>query len=471
MKRKRDRIFRAAGAFGGVFAALCLLSCGQTERSLPSPGPLEVDLIWSGSGENQPFARFGSALASGDFNGDGWTDLLVAAGSFNTGRPNAGKVFLFLGTASGLSEKAAWAGAGDDQEGAYFGSSIAVADVDRDGFSDAVIGASDYDDGKGRNVGKAYLYMGKPEGLSRDPSWTSSGENQSGAFYGISAAGAGDVNGDGFEDVLVGASGYSDRGESVGKAYLYLGGKEGLAAGPAWTSMGDRMKGSGFGFSLGAAGDVNHDGYDDILIGAPRFYGKVFIYPGAPRGPRSWPIWTASGHRQGGSAFGMTLAGLHDVNGDRFPDLAVGAPFEDTPGHTDAGKAFLFLGSPWGISVSAGWGRSGDDQIDAKYGTALIPVGDVNRDGYDDLLVGAKAAKTGPIRTGRATLYLGGPRGLGAPAWSGAGEGREDALFGAAGAPYSSKNFSGFVVGAPHYSSDSERAGKVYLYRAQSGAR
>lgn len=452
---------------GLLFALPLLISlgCERSPKGAPAPQKdLKIDLVWSSSGEEQAFARFGSALATGDVNGDGLPDLLVAAEAYNTGRAEAGKVYLYLGTPTGLSEKPAWNAVGSD-EGAYFGSSVALADLNHDGYADAIIGASNQPTANGVNVGKVAIYFGGPNGLAAAPGWTSSGENQAGAFYGISVASAGDVNGDGFDDLLVGASGFNDRGMSVGKAYLYLGGPKGPAAAPAWSAMGDHLKGAGFGFTVGAAGDANHDGYGDLLVAAPRMVGKVFLYEGSADGPRPWPAWTASGDRQGGSAFGLTLAAVGDVNGDRFSDLAVGAPLEDTPGRTDAGRAFLFFGSPWGLSRSPGWKAAGDDQIDAQFGTAVIPIGDVNHDGYDDLLIGAKEMRTDRVHAGRVYLYLGGPAGLSPrPVWASSGEDRENAFFGLSGAPFSFRDFSGFVVGA----SGDEKIGKVYLYRVQT---
>lgn len=99
-----------------------------------------------------------------------------------------------------------------------------------------------------------------------------------------------------------------------------------------------------------------------------------------------------------------------DVNADRFRDLAIDAYFQDTPGHTDAGKVFLFLGSAFGMSKRPAWTSSGDDLIDGKYGTSITALGDLNRDGYEDLLIGSKQKENGQVQSGKVYLYLGGPR-------------------------------------------------------------
>jgi hypothetical protein len=140
-----------------------------------------------------------------------------------------------------------------------------AGDVNGDGYSDVIIGAYLYNTAN-PNAGKAYLSLGSGSGLQASPSWTSSGDDQGNAHFGVSVASAGDVNGDGYSDVIIGAYSYDTANTNAGKAYLYLGSSSGLEA--SWTSSGDDQASAAFGNSVASAGDVNGDGYSDVIIGA-----------------------------------------------------------------------------------------------------------------------------------------------------------------------------------------------------------
>src|SRR5262249_2508185 len=131
-------------------------------------------------------------------------------------------------------------------------------------------------------AGKAYLYLGGPGGLGASPAWTAVGEAGF-DFFGLSLAGAGDVNGDGYADVIVAS--YRHAG-FTGKAYLYLGAPGGLSTNASWTATGETTDDS-FGSSVATAGDVDGDGYADVIVGAAEkngFMGKAYVYLGGPGG-------------------------------------------------------------------------------------------------------------------------------------------------------------------------------------------
>jgi len=178
-----------------------------------------------------------------------------------------------------------------------FGSALASAgDVNGDGYDDIIIGAHGFPSGDGP-LGKAYLYAGGAEGLAESPSWTATGASYDYEF-GISVSGAGDVNGDGYADVLIGAYGYPEQTTRQGAAYLYGGSASGLSADPVWSVTGESA-GDRLGNAVSGAGDVNRDGYADFLIGAY----------GTPGGAYQGQVTLYYGSAQGVSATGSAPTG------------------------------------------------------------------------------------------------------------------------------------------------------------------
>src|SRR5262249_28653287 len=159
--------------------------------------------------------------------GDGYSDVLVAASGFNNPDPLEGAAFVWLGGPAGLGPNgtpvnAAWRVAGDQKE-AFLGRFVAPAgDLHGDGFSDILVGGSGYDNGQ-TNEGRALAYLGSPSGLSTIPLWSVEG-NQDYVYY-ASVSTAGDVNGDGYSDVIVGTALFSDvvPPSPIGFASVYLG--------------------------------------------------------------------------------------------------------------------------------------------------------------------------------------------------------------------------------------------------------
>jgi hypothetical protein len=158
---------------------------------------------------------------AGDVNGDGYSDVIVGAYSYDNGQLDEGRAFVYHGSVEGLSMAAAWT-AESDQIDVEFGNSVASAgDVNGDGFSDVIVGAHFYNNGQS-NEGWAYAYPGSAAGLSTTAAWTAESD-QGGARFGWSVAAAGDVNGDGFSDVIVGAHEYDNGLIDVGRAFVYYG--------------------------------------------------------------------------------------------------------------------------------------------------------------------------------------------------------------------------------------------------------
>ena len=202
-----------------------------------------------------------------DVNGDGYADVITGEMLFGDGGGAPGLAQVFQGGPSGLGSSPATT-LSAPVDVANFGYSVASAgDVNGDGFADVVIGT---------RVGeRAYVYLGSATGLASSPAASLVGPDGIQASFGLPVASAGDVNGDGYADIIVGAfNGNKPPGPTAigtGRAYVYLGSATGVAANPAVTLTG-QATGSGFGWSVASA-DVNGDGYADVIVGSAGGYG------------------------------------------------------------------------------------------------------------------------------------------------------------------------------------------------------
>ncbi len=223
---------------------------------------------WTAEG-NEAGANFGMSVGTaGDVNGDGYDDVIVGASEYNNGQNGEGRAFVYHGSASGLSTTANWTAEGDHIS-AQFGNSVGTAgDVNGDGYDDVIVGAGNAAHGSSQDG--AFVYHGSAGGLATAADWTAE-SNQAEAHFGYSVGTAGDFNGDGYDDVVVGAIYYDNGQIDEGRAFVYFGSAGGLAATPYWTPESDQA-GANFGMSVGTAGDVNGDGYDDGIGGAPFFH-------------------------------------------------------------------------------------------------------------------------------------------------------------------------------------------------------
>jgi hypothetical protein len=261
------------GLMAGVVLVLTLalfLALGRHPHS-PAFAPLSAFPDWIATGESEA-SNFGhSVRAAGDVNGDGYADVVVGADRY---KQWTGRTYVYLGSASGLSSTPVFVATGEGGNN-HFGYAVDTAgDVNRDGYDDLIVGA----DCQSNNTGWIYVYAGSINGLSATPVFAMTGEGEDNHF-GYSVSTAGDTNGDGYDDVIVGAYHYND---SIGRVYVYPGNANGLSITPIFSATGEGPA-SSFGRSVGTAGDVNGKGHADLVIGAcgyDDYAGRAYVYLG-----------------------------------------------------------------------------------------------------------------------------------------------------------------------------------------------
>jgi hypothetical protein len=378
-----------------------------------------------------------------------------------------GRVFLYEGSATGLSNSIAWFGESATFGSDYGGAVAPAGDVNGDGYSDILIG-SRYFTNVQFQEGRAFVYNGTPVGPTTTADWLLDGA-QPAIGLGESIASAGDVNGDGYSDVIVGAP-YFDNGQTnEGRAFVFHGSATGVPQTPAWTGESNQAE-SWYGISVAGAGDVNGDGYSDVIVSA-LFYdneldgeGRVFVYHGSPSGLGLTPAWTAESN-QSFSYYGRCVATAGDVNGDGYSDVIVGAINYDDD-WLDEGRVFVYHGSATGLAPTPSWFVD-SNQTNAHFGFAVASAGDVNADGYSDVIIGSYTFDNPQSNEGRAYVYLGSASGLApAPVWMAEGN-QADAFFGRSVASAGDMNGDGFsdiVVSALYYDNDQVDEGRVFVY-------
>ncbi len=478
---------------------------------------IESNHVWNGLYDS---SMFGSSVASaGDVNGDGFDDLIIGAYGWDTpgGFFDGGAAFVFHGGPNGIggtdpaSADAVLYGNGAHGE---FGTSVAGAgDVNGDGFDDIVIGASYYPSflpGTSLDVdGAAFVFLGSANGIVGFGPATAHARifgNQIGSYFGHQVSSAGDVNGDGYDDILIGAPRQGvpfappvspNQGSGAGGAALIF---HGSASGITGTGFDDAdatilpypvgqpvFTQLQLGAGLGRAGDVNNDGYDDILVGAS---GYTLVFHGSSSGIVGRDPASAATRIDSTSSIYLSVhvSTAGDVNGDGFSDILLSDPsYPVIPFvSSGAGAVFVFHGSSSGIDVSSP--ASADRIIEGtggslqEFGWRMSTAGDVDGDGYDDIMIGDLEYPGSQQLEGSAYIFSGGPSGVSGttdtaalvqftPGQTGAAyQGNRSGFDVAGGADINGDGSSDVFMGAALFDAGQTDEGAVFVYHGGDGS-
>ena len=394
------------------------------------------DAVWTTEG-NQMNAKLGESLAAvGDVNGDNFDDFIVGSRFYDSGNTDSGIAWLFYGSDTGPTTTpnvifnppfVEFAG--------FFGWTVAGAgDVNGDDYDDVMISMPNYNGGQS-DEGAVFVYYGSQTGIDTTPDWRVESDLTF-AHLGWGAGSAGDVNNDGYDDIIVGAYRYDNSPSTIHHAYVFHGSDTGLDTGSRpvgrpgnadWTALGDQTQ-DAFGTHVGTAGDVNGDNYDDVFIAAPRYNGsgyvdegRVFVYHGSqtgldkdgtrPSGSPSNFDWATEVNQANAYLSGPdAISGVGftgDVNCDGYDDLLIGSSYYDHD-QDGEGMAFLWLGSMNGLNSGAPAWTVESNEVNGQLGTQVGWAGDVNGDGCDDFMVGHRLYDvTGSNDVGRTAIYFG----------------------------------------------------------------
>lgn len=404
----------------------------------------------------------GSVSAAGDVNGDGFGDLIIGAYMASSGEYESGSSYVLFGQAVDfpavldVSSLDGSDGFRLDGEAMFDFSGYSVSDagdINGDGFGDLIVGAVQASPNSSQySSGATYVVFGKASGFAATQDLAklngTNGFRLNGVgkvdFSGCSVSSAGDVNGDGFDDLIIGAHEAQYRAGDMGSSYVVFGKASGFAATVELSQLnganGFQMKGTQIndfvGRSVSAAGDINGDGFGDVIVGGPwtspagkSYAGSSYVVFGKASGFAAtlqlYMLDGSNGFRlDGGMSHelaGRSVSAAGDVNGDGFDDLLIGAVSGDSQDGDgavieDAGISYVMFGKASGftsvqdlsqLNGDNGFRLEGTAQYE-RSGGSVSTAGDVNGDGFSDLIIGASGATHHGPSSGSSYVFYGG---------------------------------------------------------------
>ncbi len=408
-------------------------------------GSLQMDVIADALfyGE-RGYDSFGASLSyAGDLNRDGYSDVIVGSPLNDLGGKNAGCATIYLG-GKRMNSKSNKIILGKTENGHFASSITSVGDVDGSGYPDIIIG---------NNSGQAWLYLDRSIYNGIGAAFTFS-DGKFGSSFGSRVSGASDFNNDGYDDFMIGAHTDYVNETQTGRVYIYFGGLH-MGTIPDITLRGE-AKFNRFGTSMGFAGDLNNDGYSDVIIGAPGYEvdgeraGRVYIYYGN-NSLDAEPDVVITGH--GYQGIGRSIGRADDVNNDGYDDIVIGTPYS---GAAPGGSSYVYV-----YYGGAEMDTTADIVFEKKswygFGAPVRSVGDINKDGFDDIIIGHQ---------GSLGIYYGGIKMDTIPdiiierEGSGSDFGSRLSLAG----DVNNDGYIDILIGEPHNSAVGAQMGRAYIY-------